>query len=74
MVKTSTTDISSTICVARITMPDDTVQTVPLGFKGTWTPAKVEKNGFHGQIPNFVYNGEIFKGVIMFYALNAKKN
>ncbi len=54
-------------------MPDgETTKEIPMSFKGVWTPKQVEKDGYHGQVSQFVYNGQIYKGVFMIYTATPK--
>jgi spore coat protein CotH len=60
-------------CVASLVMPDgETVKEVPMSYKGVWTAKQVEKDGYHGQVSQFVYNGQIYKGVFMIYTATPK--
>ena len=67
MVK-ATTPLSDTYALVNVTLADGTVivSNQPAGFKGTWTKAQVEKDGFHATITTMI-DGKMFKGSFMLY-------
>ena len=71
MVSKTTTPLSQTYAIVNVTLVDgdekrSIVTNSPAAYKGEWTKAKIEKDGFHGVI-NTVIDGVSFKGSFMLY-------
>ena len=65
---TTSIPLSDTYAVINVTLADGTVivSNQPAGYKGTWTSAQVEKDGFHATITTMI-DGKMFKGSFMLY-------
>lgn len=65
---TTSTPLSDTYALVNVTLADGTqiVNNQPAGFKGSWTKAQVEKDGFHCTISTMI-DGKMFKGSFMLY-------
>lgn len=68
MVTTSTQSLKNTYAIINVSLADGTiiVNNQPAGYKGTWTSAQVEKDGFHTTITTMI-DGKMFKGSFMLY-------